>query len=354
MSLEDLRDLYKNSGVPNDVRLSLNGATFRKLRASNAYKSMGNTIKMLDHNGMKELADLNAKYNLETSGQEYSLKKKKRWQMVDELKEIMPELAAQDENQDIRLFEKSNRNEKSSANCTAVTLTKQSRINVKKTYANFESIQNQMNQSSLGGPKVVNDSRYKKEQRKLQLKSAGTYDAKLASTYDKKRDTKKTKKVADEFAERIVINVDQEEGAAAGEAGRYAQYEVEYPPKKDVLKYGVDFAKADLVNKSKIKRDVDTSYLESYEEDDFSQSEEELEDRYNDVDDSNQINVDLEHLMNIQLMKLIDKKCEAATAKSSSTLSTKPVKPSKSHKDSKIYLIKSSSESHENYPVLIR
>lgn len=347
MSLEDLRDLYKNSGVPSDVRLRLNGATFRKLRAAQAYKAMGNTVKVRDSDGIQELADINAKYNLDPSyGKEYSLNKNKRWEMVKELKEIMPELA--EENKDIRLFEKSNRNEKSSANCTAVTLTKQNKINVKKTYANFESIQSQMNQAQASG--VAQDKHYKKEQRKLQLKLDSTLDNKLGSVYDKSVRVKKElrKKDVDEFTDRIVINLDSEDEREQAANSSYAQYEIEYAPKKDVLKYGVDFAKADVVDRVKIKRDIDTKYLESY--DDYSEeemSEEEVEETNN--QNASPVQVDLEYLMNIQLMNLIDKKCEAK----SSSASKSSVKPSKSHKDNKVYLSKP-SESVENYPVLIR
>jgi hypothetical protein len=103
MSAEDLRDLYKNSGKSNDARLKLNGATFRKIRASNLYKAMGNTIIIRDQlDGIRTVADVNDKYDLRQSNVEYSLNKKNRWELARELKESMPQFASDD--LDVRLY----------------------------------------------------------------------------------------------------------------------------------------------------------------------------------------------------------------------------------------------------------
>ncbi|RMZ93507.1 hypothetical protein BpHYR1_022902, partial [Brachionus plicatilis] len=110
MSLEELRDNYKNSKQSNDFKLRLNGSTFRKIRSEFCHTKMGNTIEIKDNGKMNDLEDLNKKYEISESNLVYSLNKKKRWQVATELTKNMADF--KNENIDVRLFETRNRNEK--------------------------------------------------------------------------------------------------------------------------------------------------------------------------------------------------------------------------------------------------
>jgi hypothetical protein len=142
MSLEDLRDNYKSSRQSSDHQLKLNGATYRKLRSDLHHTKCGNTIKLKNEGKYRgDLDELNAKYDLNLNSTRpnmaFSLNKKKRWELSEELTKGMSTFANDDI--DVRLYETRNRNEKKS-NCIAVHKSKGDKIEVKKTFANLESI----------------------------------------------------------------------------------------------------------------------------------------------------------------------------------------------------------------------
>lgn len=129
MSLEDLRDNYKNSRQSNDVKLKLNGATYRKIRSDYSHTKVGNVISISDQGKMEDLDELNSKYAISKPNLVYSLNKKKRWQFGSELADTMPDFANEDI--DVRLYETRNRNEKKS-NCIAINRSKGEQLCVKK------------------------------------------------------------------------------------------------------------------------------------------------------------------------------------------------------------------------------
>ncbi|CAF1086914.1 unnamed protein product [Brachionus calyciflorus] len=235
--MEDLRDQYKQTRQLNDVRLKLNGSTYRKVRSEYSHTKMGNLISIKDQGKMENLADLNQKYEINKPNLDYSLNKKKRWQIATELTENMSQFGK--ENIDVRLYETRNRNEKKS-NCIAIHKSKGDQIHVKKTYANLESIK-----------------------KKQEINSDGDQDD-----------------------------------------AEYVQYEIEYAPKKDILKYGAKkFSSKNNFTKNTIKN-FNSKYNE--EIDDLSE--------FSDTDDiaSNEIvqkkvDLNVDELINLQLCTMIEK-----------------------------------------------
>lgn len=142
MSIEDLRDDYKNLRQSNDHRLKLNGATYRKLRHELSSVHYGNLIRVNQEGVYRgEMDEINSKYDLGIVNSNinfaFSLNKKKRWELPKSLGDEMQDLA--ENGVDVRLYETRNRNEKK-GNCIAVHKTKGQQIEVKKTYANLNSI----------------------------------------------------------------------------------------------------------------------------------------------------------------------------------------------------------------------
>ena len=139
MSLDDLRDQYKTLRQSNDVKLKLNGATYRKIR-NLEMKKAGNTIvrKETGKTGENpEIDYLNEKYNLKNKNQEYSLNKNKRWELAGDLIQNMNEFKIDDT--DVRLFETRNRLMQR-GNLIAIHKSKGDKLSVKHTYANLDSI----------------------------------------------------------------------------------------------------------------------------------------------------------------------------------------------------------------------
>lgn len=142
MSLEDLRDQYKNSCQSSDIKLKLNGATYRKLRHEMMDAKYGNTITV-EKSGVYrgELDELNDKYGLVFTSSyknvNLSLNKKKRWELRQDLAQNMESFA--DDNINVCVYETRNRNEKKS-NCVAVHKTMGEPVQIKKTFGNLESI----------------------------------------------------------------------------------------------------------------------------------------------------------------------------------------------------------------------
>ena len=223
MSLEDLRDNYKNLRQNSDLKLKLNGATYRKVRNEFSSAKMGNTIKKLEHDAKvskyketNDLDDLNKNYFIGANHLEFSLNKKKRWEITGELVDKMDTLAQEDI--DVRLYETRNRF-KNKSNCIGVHKSMGDKISVKGTYANLDSIKK----------KQQLDETAKRN------KALGLPDPNVKPVAIKSKKCSKPKlKLNDNNIETIVIDdniYDDEEDTS------YTQYEVQYAPKKDILKF---------------------------------------------------------------------------------------------------------------------
>lgn len=104
-SLEDLRDSYKNSRQSKNAMHGLNGASFKKIRELNS-KNRGDLISWIDTTNKtmdSNLNRINQTYDLADSQTEYSLNKKKRWEVKKQLVLKMEEFNSNDS--DVRLYE---------------------------------------------------------------------------------------------------------------------------------------------------------------------------------------------------------------------------------------------------------
>lgn len=103
-SLEDLRDSYKNSRQSKNAMHGLNGASFKKIRELNS-KNRGDVISWTNKANTidEDLIRINKIYDLVDSQTEYSLNKKKRWEVNNQLKSKMEEFNSNDV--DLRLYE---------------------------------------------------------------------------------------------------------------------------------------------------------------------------------------------------------------------------------------------------------
>lgn len=222
-SLDDIRESYKSSRQSNDHKLRLNGATYRKIRN---FAPIGNTISKTGYStsssGAEILDEINEKYQLNANREVYSLNKKKRWEVPKQLIDHMPTLADDDHN--VRLIEKRNRNSRK-ANCIGIHKTKGDQVSVKKTYANLESILKMEQQSEAKRQNPAADAAPAKKPNRFKVK--GPKAGKAAhNDYD-------------DFEETIVIDDTRKKATPAeSDDSAFFQYEIEYAPKKDILKYG--------------------------------------------------------------------------------------------------------------------
>jgi hypothetical protein len=331
MSSEELRDLYKNSGKSNDTRLKLNGATFRKIRASHKYKAQGNTIVIRDGmGGMRHVADLNEKYGLEEGNRIYSLNKKNRWELAGELKQNMSGFASDDI--DVRLYETSNRNEKKSNNCISVMSSQNDDVSVKNTYANLNSLRAEFELKKtrqLEGPVLT------KKQQRQKAAEANANKGRQQKPPGSSKPSLNTRKMD---SEHIVINVDSDGEEVDDES--YVQYEIEYAPKKDILKYGIDIYKPCKSNKQTGKK----SGALSRSDEDFDEidcSDEEDDDSDAQVGPSEErLELSLDELINVHLVSMIEKQYvmigNEANSRKNSNEASEAVHP----KDKKIFVEK--------------
>lgn len=223
-SLDDIRDSYKHSRQSNDHKLRLNGATYRKIRN---FAPSGNTITKTGYSTSSANADvldeINEKYQLNQNRETYSLNKKKRWEVPKQLIENMEALAEDDHN--VRLIETRNRNSRK-ANCVGIHKTKGDQVSVKKTYANLQSILKMEQQS---------------EAKRLNPTPATETPVKKPNRF-KIRNPKSTRNYDDFEEETIVIEDSRKKPTPTGDDTAFFQYEIEYAPKKDILKHGIRHA----------------------------------------------------------------------------------------------------------------
>jgi hypothetical protein len=132
--------------------------------------------------------------------------------------------------------------------------------------------------------------------------------------------------------ERIIINLDSE--SESGDES-YVQYEIEYAPKKDVLKYGTHWGKPYKLGKGDHKF---SSLLPLEDENDeiYDSSFEAIEqEKSNESGCEKSVDVSIEELINVHLTSIIDRQC-AVASNTQKTPSSSPQKSS--HKDKIIYL----------------
>ena len=131
MSIEDLRENYKNSRQAKDIQHKLNGATYR----NSVYKSSNKAlIKKINHIGSKpadyqSLDDLNTKYGLINTNEFYSLNKNKRWELKNIIDNNMDQFIKDD--LDVRLYETELRYKRNKANLINIRRSKGEQINIK-------------------------------------------------------------------------------------------------------------------------------------------------------------------------------------------------------------------------------
>jgi hypothetical protein len=265
---------------------------------------MGNTIVIRDGmNGMRNVADLNEKYGLEETNREYSLNKKNRWELAGELKQNMSGFASDDI--DVRLYETSNRNEKKSNNCISVVNSKNDEVTVKKTYANLDSLQNEfeLKKTRQQGNKPVVSKKQQRQAEAVANANPGRYQ----------KSTKKPSLNRNMNAERIVIDLNSDNEDEEEDDGRFVQYEIEYAPKKDILKYGIDIYKPSRSNKetSNKKGGLVSRSDENLEEIDYSDEEDDYYTSEGNADQvalsENKLQIDLDELINKHLVSMIQK-----------------------------------------------
>ena len=292
MSLDDLRDQYKTLRQSNDVKLKLNGATYRKIR-NLEMKKAGNTIvrKETGKTGENpEIDYLNEKYNLKNKNQEYSLNKNKRWELAGDLIQNMNEFKIDDT--DVRLFETRNRLMQR-GNLIAIHKSKGDKLSVKHTYANLDSIRRKefLDRVEKKNPKekIVKVNRFK--------------------------DKTKSKSNLNEPKHIIIKDYDDDEDGgeeADGSSGHF-EYLVDHAPTKDFLKYSKIEAKPfnkQVAFKSYLSVSDDESLRRDLNE---TESDEEInsdiDDDYLVIDelDKNKIEVSLHDLINKYADNLLEK-----------------------------------------------
>ena len=250
---DEFRDNYKNLRQSNDQKLKLNGATFRSIRN---WSKIGNLItktQVADASYDERLDELNERYDLAESNVVYSLNKKKRWEVGPKLVGHMKKFDEDD--QDVRLYETRNRYQKK-ANCIAVHRSKGDKLAVKSTYANIDSIKR---------------AQELKEQAELNPKPASP-----TVTAVKQNKMKKSKKANNIVVQEEEIVID--ESLNRGHVNPYIQYDIEYSPKRDILKYGAK--KVNSTGAISGSRSKKAQLKQSASEDDFYYDGDEQEEEY--------------------------------------------------------------------------
>lgn len=310
MSLDDLRDQYKGLCQPKDTILKFNGATYRKLRHDMHQSKFGNTIKV-EQSGVYrgEMDELNAKYDLAFSTTHnkhmaLSLNKKKRWEVRKELVEQMSSLRA-DNGVDVCLYETRNRNEKKS-NCIAVHKTQGQPVEIKKTFGNLDSIKR------MSQIETMNKKKNKSQE-------SGTAAAEPLRVPKKNRKCSKpglnSRKESRDHSEVIVVDVDESDDEE--DKIPYVQYQIEYAPHTDVLKYDVKkYVKDKKVGKSTTAKKVfsakssNGAHYSNEDFDDMSEEEEEVSNNNNNEwarPRPTAATVDLDDLIDQHLIRKVEK-----------------------------------------------
>ena len=249
MSLEDLRDNYKELRQSSDMKLKLNGSTCRRIR-NLGIKKLGNLIVRKEIGNIdtnNELDHINNKYNLIEADREYSLNKNKRWELGGELKDKLIEFNEDDI--DVRLYETRNLLQKR-GNLVAIYKSKGDKIVMKHTYANLDSIQRK---------EFLDNMETKNPKEKV-----------------KKINRFKAKQVGHIETECPIRKSDDEEGNV--------QYYIDHAPQKDTLKY-LKYEK----NKMKVSKKKNFSDKYSKEADEFLISLSDMEDIENNKTEMNNL-----------------------------------------------------------------
>lgn len=171
----------------------------------------------------------------------YSLDKKKRWELLDELvDEVIPAVQADDDDVDVRVIETRNRGYSTSSNCLSIRSIVDEAVEVKRGYANLNSILKQREIKCI--------------ERNLKSKGLGV----------NKRDD------------------------------YCMEYEIQYPPQSDVLKYAY---KTQETKERKVKTKLRRKQVEIEDDQEFNDEyDDEITDQYQIVN-NNQLKVDLDDLI---------------------------------------------------------
>ena len=199
-SLEDIRENYKSLKQSSDQKLKLNGATCRDAWRKKKYFNENFIIKTeeINKNGIE--SGLDEKYFINRKDLNFSLDKKGRWKMVDELAKNMDFFNREDA--DVRLYETRSRINKPS-NCIAVHKSKGDKVKIKYTFGNTNSIKNEA----------------------LKTKN---------SPYDGENSD-------DESIKKVLAN-------------EFSEYKVQYAPKSDILKYDTRYFKKNVDHLSQSRK----------------------------------------------------------------------------------------------------
>ena len=290
MSLEDLRDSYKNSRQNHDLKLKLNGATYRRVDTTFKIANMGNTISKIDQevNKSEDLGEINKKYAIHEDGLVYSLNKKNRWRLRDDLVNKMGQF--ENEDTDVRLYETSNR-VWNSQNLTALHTSKGDKVAVKKTYANLNSIK----------------KRFELDAEELRNPTPAVPAEPVKSVRSKKCSKPKKVEVPAQ-GEKIVIELDNDKDFSG-----YSQYQIEYAPKKDVLKYGAK--KFTRQNFAQQRKKASHDYFDDESDHYLSVSEEQSEDEETLGESSDEENLLNNKNFEVSLDDLVNKFTDSILAK---------------------------------------
>ena len=213
-SLEDLRDFYKSSTKSKHLEIKSNGSTYSNTYKNDIYKR-GNLVMKQVLGKKQDMNVIDEKYGINSTFLNYSLNKKGRWNMSAELKQNMPNFANDD--LDVRLYETRDRIRSSYDNCISFSSSKGNNLKVNSTYANKESIKQNLKVEfeRARNPEVSNNTQ---------------------KTKNKSRTKHCSKKPSN--PEHIIIDLNDN---GNDDAEEYTEYEIQLPPTREVLKYNTLF-----------------------------------------------------------------------------------------------------------------
>jgi hypothetical protein len=210
--------------------------------------------------------------------------------------------------------------------------SKHDEVNVRNTYANIDSLKAEFELKNARQQEGAKPTLSKKQQRQAKAQASAN-----PNRFHKPARTSKPSLNHDNSnrgQERIVIDLDEENETD----GKFTQYEIEYAPKKDVLKYGIDIYKPAKTNKETRKSRVPRSDNDDeFDVDQIDKSDDDsdsLEQNSSLVDE--RLEVSLEELINVHLVSMIEKQYVVIGEQSNSSQVEKSTDP----KDRKVYVEK--------------
>ncbi len=303
MSIEELRDNYKNLRQFKEKKL--NGSTYRKkpyINKNDHFIALANHAHTKPHE-YSSLDELNASYGLNRSYYNYSLNKKKRWQISNLLSDNMKTF--NEENLDVRLFETVKRTGRNKPNLIKIERSKGQKVTIKNTFADLNSI---IAKERHDQQERINPPRKEPKLNRFKLKQ---------------HQAKSSKPIVEN---RIVIKDHQSNSYSDSDSDTdnddNIEYFITYEPKETYIKNGQANYKEKITHKKTfIKRYYSVSDDETLKRD-LSQIQDELGDESPDEDQEetkNSIEITLNDLIenfSKVLIKNHDKKSKKEQAKS--------------------------------------